>query len=92
MGQIKNNEGLVESVLKEVPKTRDDDISLILVVWGRQGLKLKQEQVDMIKRCTHPETITRIRRKLQSNGLYKASHEVHQKRLFAQKQYANKEW
>ena len=66
-----NPEQIVAKILKDWPETRNDDIALILMVWKWQGLDLTENQIALIKKCLHPETITRIRRKIQAEGLFK---------------------
>lgn len=66
----------VKAILSAMPKTRDSDLELWLVYAYKSGLKLTPEQQEVIKGMPSFETITRVRRKLQENGKYKASAEV----------------
>jgi hypothetical protein len=61
--------------------TRSSDVELIIAVWQAQGLNLTETQKEMLRSvCMHPETMTRIRRKLQEQGKYRATKEVEQAR------------
>ena len=71
------SEQLVAKVLKEFPETRDDDIELIRRVWEKQGFKIPSELLPYLHKVIHPETITRARRKIQADGLYKSSGNVY---------------
>jgi hypothetical protein len=64
----------VEEVLREDKFSRDSDMHLILEVWKREGLEVTEEQEKFIKNvCSPTESITRVRRRLQEEGYYKAS-------------------
>lgn len=64
----------VEWLLANVPKLRDDDMSLMITIWEREGLVLSSSQKAILLRCTKPETITRARRDLKEQ--YPASKTV----------------
>jgi len=60
---------LVEMVLDRHPETRRDDRKLILAVWKCQGLSLTEAQIAYVTcYCTIPETIRRMRQKIQEEG------------------------
>ena len=66
----------VKAILSAMPKTRSSDLELWLVYAYKSGLKLTPEQQEVIKGMPSFETITRVRRKLQEDGNYRASSEV----------------
>ena len=73
---------IVEYTLLNSQTARDSDTDLILKVWYEQGLHLTHEQKEIIKtKCSKPETIRRIRQKLQEQGKYLASPRVDQARF-----------
>ena len=68
---------ITEWVLLNKPETRNSDIDLIVEVWNAQGLHLTNQQIEHLKtRCSNPETIRRIRQKLQEQGKYLPSEQV----------------
>ena len=67
---------IVKDVLTSMPETRGDDKELILQIWKSQGLVLTIEQISKIKRCSSPETIRRIRQKIQHDGLLRPPEKV----------------
>ena len=80
LDDFKNAESVVKAVLTDNPETRADDRKLIIKVWEVQGLKLEPEQKSMSMRILPVETITRARRKIQENGLYRPIKEVYDQR------------
>lgn len=70
----------VESILSNYPVTRNSDIELILRVWELEGVQLNPRVRAMIKECTAPETIRRVRQKFQEEGKYLASKKVEEQR------------
>jgi len=73
---------IVEKVLQEHPKSRDSDNDLLARVWFALGLKLTKEQYDVLQSLPSSDTITRIRRKLQEQGKYKASEGIQKYRRY----------
>lgn len=72
---------LVERALRDYPKTRSSDRSLILCVWWLQKPDYQQNLNGFIMgNAIMPETITRHRRKLQEAGKYAGTPEVMAKR------------
>ncbi len=73
---------LVQEVLGENPRTRNSDKLLMIKVWEKQLGKIMHPQLVrfFLDEAINPETITRTRRKLQQNGLYKANKEVEDQR------------
>lgn len=71
----------VERVLQYKPETRDNDKLLMLYVWQMEGLKFSKSQLEAFKKASSPESIRRMRQKLQENGKYKASEAVEKKRF-----------
>ena len=80
---MKNNMSLkkqVESILRDYPKARDDDKYLVLSIWAIYYEKFLFEHGDHkavvlrnILSLPSTETIGRIRRKFQEEGLYPPS-------------------
>lgn len=70
---------LVDQVLKENPEARADDKVLIYEVWKKvamlRGFNLNDKTLVLLREF-FPDTITRIRRKLNQEGLYLPSKEV----------------
>lgn len=73
---MKNLDQEVKRVLRDYPETRDSDTELIFQVWEVYGLELTPEQKSIAKAIPKTESITRCRRKLQEQGLYKAKRQV----------------
>ena len=72
---------LVKQQLEEYPFTRNSDRHLILRVWAEQGLFLSPDQKELfLHQVSTPETIRRIRQKLQQQGLYPCDPEVDRRR------------
>lgn len=65
---------VVEHVLKESTRARNDDRYLLVEVWQKYGLGLDERQVAMIlgSKLPSPETVRRYRQKLQQQGKYPA--------------------
>lgn len=82
---------LVMDVLKEYPTSRDNDLDLLARVWYKQGFKMSKEHFDFfITHCTTPETITRIRRDLQSSGQFKPTEKTRLQRTLKEAEYHDK--
>ena len=73
---------IVEQILSEHPKSRDSDNDLLARVWYAMGLRLTREQYDKLQELPSSDTITRIRRKLQEQGKYKASEGIQKYRRY----------
>lgn len=73
---------LVRQLLQSKPQARNSDRYLIMAVWHLQGLELSPEQRAKFMEVSSPETIRRIRQKIQEAGEYPADHVVHQERSF----------
>jgi len=71
---------LTENILEMHPETRSSDKMLMMRVWETQGLYLSPAQQGLFIKVTSPETITRIRRKLQEMGKYPATDKVKESR------------
>ena len=71
----------VKQILSNHPETRDSDRKLILKVWQAEGLELTPEQRAKFMDCSSPETIRRIRQKLQEYNYYPASKQVNEQRF-----------
>ena len=65
------NQRLVEKALTELPITRGSDRHLILAVWHYQNPEWRLDPAKwVLGQAIMPDTITRIRRKLQEQGKY----------------------
>ena len=82
---------LVEKALKEnVPvkyegrevHPRNSDKALIVRVWEQQGFHLNLWQTQQFFRSASPETVRRIRQKVQEKGLYPADENVQKERRY----------
>ena len=67
---------LVEQSLKNNIQSRSSDKVLLLQVWHSLGLDLTPRQVERFLEIPSPETIGRVRRKLQESGKYLPTEEV----------------
>jgi len=67
---FKQVDDLVLYCLKEFPETRGSDKELIRRVWEIQGFRIPHKLIPFFLKVAHPETITRSRRKVQSEGRY----------------------
>ena len=67
-------------ILKLNPETRNNDKLLTLYVWEREGLELTDSQKRLFMEVSFSETITRIRRKIQAGGMFKADPYKHAQR------------
>lgn len=67
---------VVEMVLRDYPETRDSDRKLLVKVWAHCGLYLSEAQAYKFFSIAPPESIRRIRQKIQERGQYKASKRV----------------
>lgn len=79
----------VERILSQKPETRDNDKLLMLYVWQIEGLNLSDSQLKKWKEVSSPESIRRMRQKMQEEGKYRASEEVEQKRYELYEQTRN---
>lgn len=70
----------VERVLSVHKDTRDNDKLLMLQVWEIEGFFLTDNQKIAFMKSSSPESIRRMRQKMQEEGKYRASEEVEQKR------------
>lgn len=66
----------VENILRASRGARDSDTELLLIYMQKMGMNLTAAQMDKFRDMPTPETITRIRRKLQEQGMYPASEAV----------------
>ena len=67
---------IVERALSNNDQARNSDKILLLQVWHDLGLELTREQQTKFLDLPSPETIRRIRHKLQEAGRYLADEEV----------------
>lgn len=72
---------LVINALETWPETRSSDRKLMLAVWFQQNNNYQDNfKKFFLNEAIMPETITRLRRKLQEDGLYPPTKEVEQAR------------
>lgn len=67
---------VVQNLLRDNAKMRNNDRLLILTVWENYGFKLTDEQRQKFWDLPSAETIRRIRQKLQEKGDYPADASV----------------
>ena len=85
--KIIDTEKLVQTILENNPETRKDDITLILAVWEKCGIKFSQSIKNKLRRACHPETITRARRKVQERLPHLIDWQTHKEREEKQEQF-----
>lgn len=62
-------EGRVRRKLEERPELRSDDKKLIVAIWDDLGLKLTEDQQKKLFEVYAPESIRRVRQKLNERGI-----------------------
>lgn len=78
---MKHTQLLVEQALQNYPETRDSDKKLMLRVWTMQDPFYDSHFEEFfLHKGFNPETIRRMRQKLQEQGKYPASKKVNEKR------------
>ena len=80
--ELKDTETIVRYIMAHFPETRSNDKLLMLHYWELAD-KIRIPRTfwrDFMKKATPPETITRVRRKIQAEGDYLPREEVYQKR------------
>ena len=80
--ELKDTETMVRYIMSHFPETRSNDKLLMLYYWELAD-KIRIPRTfwrDFMKKATPPETITRVRRKIQAEGDYLPREEVYQKR------------
>jgi hypothetical protein len=72
----------VEQALKNYPETRSSDRKLVVKVWELQAGKEMNDQLKefLIHEAIFPDSITRVRRKFQQHGKYRATKAVEEVR------------
>ena len=81
-GKVTQIHKLVEQALSNWEETRDSDKKLMLSVWYLQDPNYEQHFKQFFKeKAATPESITRVRRKLQEQGKYQASKTVDNERF-----------
>lgn len=73
---------IIERILRDFPETRNSDKRLILKVWESQGLYLTEAQAYKFFEVSSPETIRRVRQKIQESGKYQADPLIRRERRF----------
>ena len=73
-------EGRVRQKLESYPELRADDKKLIVAVWEDLGLSLTPEQQKKMFEVYAPESIRRVRQKLNERGIGLPDKRVQQKR------------
>lgn len=65
---------LVERILSDDRRARDDDTYLLFKVWEKQGFIIPNELREKINNyAVSPESVRRIRQKIQEDGRYRGS-------------------
>lgn len=79
---------LVEGVLKTDLQTRNSDLYLLVKVWEKQGYWIPDSLRKAIigNEAANPESVRRVRQKLQAEGHYQADPLVKQARAVMQEQ------
>lgn len=70
----------IEQILASNLQARNSDKELLLAYWQSQGLYLSHDQIEIFKNLRSPESVRRIRQKLQEEGKYPATDNVKQER------------
>lgn len=72
----------IEKILNDVPVSRSNDKLLMLMVWEAEGLPMGDvfKRIFLSKQVSSPETIRRVRQKLQEQGKYQAADAVKEAR------------
>jgi len=70
----------VEAILQEVPSARNSDRVLFIEYMQRNGMNLSLSQREQFWNLAMPETVRRIRQKLQEGGKYMATDKVRRER------------
>ena len=89
MTQIEHVHDRVLSLLEQYPSTRDDDLKLIFLYWQIYHKNTFQEDGPIyvivkshVGELTHPESIRRVRAKIQNEeGRFRGSDETEQRRV-----------
>jgi len=86
---LKDTEAIVRYIMAHFPETRSNDKLLMLHYWTiADRIKIPREFWRAFMRyATTPETITRVRRLIQSQGDYQPREEVKQKRRVRSKKF-----
>lgn len=71
----------VEEILKEMPSARNSDRVLFLEYMQRNGMNLSLAQQERFWSLAMPETVRRVRQKLQEQGKYVATDKVLKERF-----------
>ena len=76
--KLKNAETMVRYIMAHFPETRSNDKLLMLFYWEMvDKIPMSREfKQAFLKRATTPETITRVRRRIQQEGDYQPREEV----------------
>lgn len=85
IANLKSAESVVRDILKNQPETRNSDMELLFAVWTQAGVYLTPTQKEAIRKSFSPETIRRIRQKIQEQGEYLANENVLKERNQLQK-------
>lgn len=79
----------VEDILKMDKSTRNSDMLLYIAYLGRNGIHLSLQQKSAMMNLSSPETVGRIRRKLQEDGKYLPDEAVDEARFNKFKEVKN---
>lgn len=73
---------IIENILKQNHLARSDDKALLLAYWESQGLTLDYYQRAAFMKMKMPESVRRIRQKIQEKGLYRPEPKAYEKRQY----------
>ena len=86
---LKNAETMVRYIMAHFPETRSNDKLLMLHYWELAD-RIRIPRTfwrDFMKKATPPETITRVRRRIQQEGDYQPREEVRRIRQVRSKKF-----
>ena len=86
MSKLSKNQQLVINAYKNDPKCVNDEDLLLEAVWLKQGWDNTKSLYWNLQRVSHPESLSRARRKLHELGLIKYSDEALERRTGYYKQ------
>jgi hypothetical protein len=90
---FKKIENLVEKILREEPRARDDDAYLIFRVWDYQGFPVPEDvRNKIISFACSSESVRRVRQKIQEAGKYRGpSYRMRQEESGNVRRWANRD-
>lgn len=67
---FKKLKDLVSYCLQNFPECRENDKTLMLKVWSIQGFRMPHKLIPFFYKVASPESIRRVRQKINSEGLF----------------------